>query len=85
MTNRHPIDELYDVRAQIAALKLREEALRDTILRDHLTEGDEYRAEIITQNRVNLDRKALSTMVDAAVLDLCSKASAVTVLKLRPL
>lgn len=63
-SNRHPVDELSDVRSEMNRLKAREEELRDLILSDgcDLT-GDQFMASVTTsqQNKLDMDaaRKAL--------------------------
>ncbi|MCE7028439.1 hypothetical protein [Jiella avicenniae] len=62
-TNRHPVDELVDVKAKIAELQEREKALKAKIIdmageRDAVG-GDEFIATIALQSRKTLDRKGL--------------------------
>jgi hypothetical protein len=63
-TNAHPVDQLADLRAQIAALKEREDALRGEISRmigdGNSVEGDMFVAkQDITTRKGGLDEKAL--------------------------
>jgi hypothetical protein len=61
MSNRHPVDRLADVRAEMRELKEREEKLRNEILEGERGEcdlsGDEFEACIVhsEQERVSID------------------------------
>lgn len=80
--NRHPVDELAEVRAAIKALESRESELRNRILAEGASLiGDDYAAIVTHQKRNNLDRKALAMLVAPEVLDLCTTKSDVTVVK----
>ncbi|SMC41318.1 hypothetical protein SAMN06297251_10297 [Fulvimarina manganoxydans] len=62
-TNRHPVDELVDVKARIAELTKREKALKEQVIemigdRDAVG-GDENIATVALQSRKSLDRKGL--------------------------
>jgi hypothetical protein len=55
--NRHPVDELADLRFEIALLQRRADALRDVILSGGCSlVGDEHRAliQVTNQNRVDV-------------------------------
>jgi hypothetical protein len=57
--NRHPVDELADVRAQMRQLKEREDALRRTILAGGCSlVGDEFEAAITKKTANRLDQAA---------------------------
>jgi hypothetical protein len=59
-TNRHPADELADIRAQIVCLKARENELRHALLSDGVNlRGDEWRATVRLQSRECLDVAAV--------------------------
>lgn len=59
--NRHPSDEIADIRDQIAALKTRETQLRDALLTAELSDriGEEWIAEIKESKSSRLDNDAL--------------------------
>jgi hypothetical protein len=60
MSNRHPVDQLGDVRAEIRRLQEREEALRLQVIEGKCSlVGDEYRARIKQQSSNRLDLYAL--------------------------
>jgi hypothetical protein len=64
MTNAHPVDQLAQVRADIAALKTREDELRGEVSRligdGSLVEGDLFVAkQDLTTRKGGLDEKAL--------------------------
>ena len=59
MANRHRIDELADLRAEVKLLKAREEALRSAILATPTNlSGDDTRRELceITTERIDLEK-----------------------------
>lgn len=59
-TNRHPVDELFDVRAEMKRLKSREDELRDLILSSKcgLT-GDQFDADVQRSESERIDTTAL--------------------------
>jgi hypothetical protein len=61
IANRHPADEIADIRDQITALKTRETQLRDALLTAEQTDriGDEWIAEITQHKSNRLDNDAL--------------------------
>ena len=61
MANRHPADEIADIRGQIAALKTRETKLRDALLNAEQSDriGEEWIAEITQRKSNRLDSAAL--------------------------
>jgi hypothetical protein len=61
MTNRHPADEMADIREQIKVLKTREAELRHTLLNAEQADriGEEWIAEIRQSKRKQLDTDAL--------------------------
>ena len=62
--NRHPIDELADIREKIALLKEREQALRQAILRGSCgLVGDQYKASIMTAMGKRIDTDLLRTLL----------------------
>ncbi|MDY8108295.1 hypothetical protein U0C82_03910 [Fulvimarina sp. 2208YS6-2-32] len=71
-TNRHPVDELVDVKAKMAALAEREKSLKAKIIemageRDAVG-GDEFIATVALQSRKSLDRKGLEKRVGKDVV-----------------
>lgn len=70
-TNRHPVDELVDVKARIAALQDRENALKAQIIGmagdRGAVGGDEHIATVTEQTRKTLDRKGLEKRLGKAV------------------
>ena len=79
MTNRHPADELADVRAEKKQLEAREAELREMILRDpKLREGDEHTVLVEKRKRTTLDRDALVEEFGEHAIDLCSKTTEAT-------
>jgi len=61
MANRHPADEIADIRDQIAVLKTRETKLRDALLNAEQSDriGEEWIAEITQRKSNRLDNAAL--------------------------
>lgn len=78
-TNRHPVDQLAEVREQIRTLQDREKEIRDRILAnpDDLA-GDEFAARITTSDTATLDRKAIEKAMGEAWLAGFLKRSSVT-------
>jgi DNA-binding MurR/RpiR family transcriptional regulator len=60
-SNRHPVDELADIRSEIKRLTVREEELRRYLL-EHPNdrEGDDYVVSIASQSRKRVDLKRLA-------------------------
>lgn len=59
-TNRHPIDELADVRAELKRLKAREAELRDVILAGGCElVGDQFEASVRETKSERIDVEAL--------------------------
>jgi hypothetical protein len=67
--NRHPADELADVRSEIRRLQEREEALRAHLL-EHPEDrvGDDYTVSISSQSRKRVDLKRLADEIGASLL-----------------
>jgi hypothetical protein len=69
MQNRHPVDELADVRAEIRRLTEREQELRTYVLEHpHDRLGQEHVATLGEQQRKQIDLRALSDEVGASLL-----------------
>jgi hypothetical protein len=84
LTNVHPADELYDLRAKIKVLQERETELRDVLLagNDASREGAEYRAFVIPSVRETLDKNAITLALGKDVIEPFLKKSEVKTLKL---
>jgi|SRR5215472_8380071 len=69
MQNRHPVDELADVRSEIRRLEDREQELRVYLL-EHPNDriGIEYIASIGEQRRSRIDLKALADEIGHALM-----------------
>jgi hypothetical protein len=67
--NRHPADELADVRFEIRRLQEREEALRAHLL-EHPEDrvGDTYTVLVCSQSRKRVDLKRLADEIGASLL-----------------
>lgn len=82
-TNRHPVDELADVREQIKKLQEREWQLRDMILRGLCqTVGDEYEADVVMQCRETLDTKEIKRQLGRERLAQFMRTTEVVLVKL---
>lgn len=83
--NRHPVDELADVRGQIKSLQERESVLRDDIIKalpERLTPdesqtvyGDEHSATVSVSTRETLDRAKVAVLLSKPKLQSCLKSS----------
>ena len=80
--NRHPVDELSDVRAQLRALKDREDELRAHLLTCSDRVGDEYVATVAERQGLRLDRGKLEKRFGKAAVDACCVASSVRMVRL---
>lgn len=60
MSNRHPVDRLADIRAELRELKEREEQLRNEILKGECELwGDEFEACIVRAEQERISLKAI--------------------------
>ena len=80
--NRHPVDQLFDVREQIKLLEAEEKALRAHIMDSGDTDGDEHVAMVKESTRKTLDRPSLEAHYGKDVIAKFCKESAVTTLTL---
>jgi hypothetical protein len=65
-SNRHPVDELGEVRAKIKVLQAREAELRAAVLDDNCDRvGDEYVAVVRAQSQARVDIPALKKHMGA--------------------
>jgi hypothetical protein len=84
MQNRHPADELSDVRSEIKRLEDREEELRAYLL-EHPNDrkGVDYEVLIGTQQRKRVDLRALADEIGASLLARFTRYISVAIVKLR--
>ncbi|MEL6280678.1 MAG: hypothetical protein AAFR28_17610 [Pseudomonadota bacterium] len=81
-TNRHPVDRLAEVRAEIARLKDQETALRDAVLEMPSGDlvGDEFIATVKNASQSRLDTKAVEAKFGS--LDAFRKKVQITTVRL---
>src|SRR5215471_995648 len=84
-SNRHPADEMGDVRERIAEFKEREAELREVLIAATEAErvGEEWIAHVSEQHRKTLDREALTEHFGKEVLQPFMRESVATVLRLK--
>ncbi len=83
LTNRHPVDQLADVRAEIKHLQAVEETLREALLKfDADLSGSEYYARIVSQTRSTPDRKLLDARFGHDAVEACCKHPTFQTIKL---
>jgi hypothetical protein len=83
MENRHPVDELAEIRAERRRLAERENALRARLLMAGADlEGDEYRASICEFERGELDRDALERSFGKAAVAVCVRTTRYKIISL---
>jgi hypothetical protein len=84
MTNRHPADEMADIREQIKVLKTGEAELRHTLLNAEQADriGEEWIAEIRQSKRKQLDNGALKEHFGPEALQLFERESVIKSIKL---
>ena len=84
-SNRHPADEMGDVRERIAEFKEREAELREILIAATEAErvGEEWIAHVSEQHKKLLDCEALTEHFGAEALQPFMRESVVTVLKLK--
>jgi hypothetical protein len=80
--NRHPADELAEIRPMLAALKAREAELRQRLLTGNDLRGDGWRAHIQVQSRERLDVAAVKQHFASEVLEPFMVKSDIPVIKL---
>jgi len=82
--NRHPVDELADVRSEIRRLTEREQELRAYVLENpNDRRGQEHVAILGEQRRQRVDLRALADEVGASILDRFTTLATSIVVKLR--
>jgi hypothetical protein len=82
-TNRHPVDELADVREQIKKLEARERELRNIVLsRECSFVGDEYEAAVVMQRRSRLDTREIKRQLGLEALQRFMMSTEVAIVKL---
>jgi hypothetical protein len=82
--NRHPIDELGDLRAQIKALKAREEELRRAVIESGELVGDEYEASLKHSVQERIDVPLLKREIGLERLKPFLRPLACDVLRIKP-
>lgn len=83
--NRHPVDELADVRSEIKQLETREAELRQELMADGADRvGDQYEAFTQDLRRRRLDIPALIERLGPDTVNSFYRANAVRYLRLRP-
>jgi hypothetical protein len=83
-SNRHPVDELADIRSEIKRLTVREEELRRYLL-EHPNdrEGDDYVVSIASQSRKRVDLKRLADEIGATLLQRFTSYTSFLAVRLR--
>jgi hypothetical protein len=66
MKNRHPVDQLGDVRSEIEKLRNREKKLRRQILDEELRDGDQYCVHVHEKTRRSLTITRLEVLLGKA-------------------
>jgi hypothetical protein len=84
MQNRHPADELADVRGEIERLERREQELRSYLL-SHPDDrvGSEHVAMVGSQRRKRVDLKALADEIGVSLLARFTRYASCAVVRLR--
>jgi len=84
-SNRHPADEMHDVKERIAEFEEREAELREILIAATEAErvGEEWIAHVSEQHRKTLDREALTEHFGAEVLQPFMRESVATVVNLK--
>jgi hypothetical protein len=84
VTNRHPADELADVRSEIKRLTIRKGELRAYLL-EHPDdrEGDDYVVSIVSQSRQKVDLKRLADEIGASLLQRFTSYTSFLAVRLR--
>jgi hypothetical protein len=94
MNNRHPVDELADVREELRRLEAREKELREMLLADGADLigddligddliGDEWRARRIDSSQRRLDQVKLVARFGEGAVDECRSPITCAVLRLK--
>jgi hypothetical protein len=83
LRNRHPADELADVRAEIKRLQLREAELRNILLAEGADRtGIQYKAVVLDTGQKHINTKALIDHFGAATMRPFFRSIACRVVKL---
>ena len=84
--NRHPVDELADIRAERKRLDEREAELRDILLFADADgrAGSEFTARVVTRQQRRLDRTLLAQRFGSEAVEQCCRLLAVTAIYLKP-
>jgi cell pole-organizing protein PopZ len=88
-SNRHPVDQLAEVRAQIKALQSREDDLKEQVLtrltdnpqrgETQTVDGDDFVAAVSCVERETLDRKAVERALGVKFAKCLKKSTSVTI------
>ena len=82
-SNRHPIDELSDVRSEMKRLKAREDELRSVILGGECgLAGDQFNASITLSQQNKMDMDAVRKALGAELVKAMTKSVPIRVIKL---
>jgi hypothetical protein len=82
--NRHPVDELADLRSQIKALRAREEELRRPVIASGNLTGDEFEARLSRSVQERVDVPALKRELGLQALKPYLRSLACDVLRVKP-
>lgn len=81
--NRHPIDELADLRAEKKKLEQREEELREKILTgDWGLVGDQFEATVSKRTQTRLDPEAVYKLLSPEQAEACQKEVQLVTIKI---
>jgi hypothetical protein len=81
--NRHPIDEIHDIRREIRRLEARERELRQAVIQSGDLTGDEYEAVLKHSVSERIDISALRRQLGLQVLKPFLRESACDVLRIK--
>ena len=82
-TNRHPVDQLADVREMIREMKEREDALRTALMAPGADLcGAEFKGRLVTSVRSVLDRDALEARFGTEAVKACCRDAQSTAVRL---
>jgi hypothetical protein len=83
LSNRHPADELADIRTERKRLEEREQELRDVLLADGATlEGNDWSARLLQCDQYHLSRPMLEKRFGKQAIRECLRVIPITVIQL---